>query len=98
MTTKLVTFDAVAGAVSARRAIGSAFARRTPSLHRISNLYAVPSRTSGTNSSHTPDSPSVRMPWPTPSQWLKSPTTRTALALGAQTANAVPVTSPLMLG
>jgi hypothetical protein len=39
-----------------------------------------------------PDAPSDRMGYKRPSHELKSPTTDTERALGAQTANAVPVT------
>ena len=53
---------------------------------------ACPSPTSGTNSSQTPRAPSERIGCPRPSQPLKSPTTRTPWALGAHTANDVPVT------
>ena len=42
------------------------------------------------NSSHTPDEPSERMGWTRPSQKFQSPTTRTAWALGAHTANDTP--------
>ena len=35
------------------------------------------------------------MACPRPTQWLKSPTTRTAWAFGAQTAKLVPVISPM---
>ncbi len=86
--------DAVAGGRSARLAIGSALRRHCPSGAATSYLYRVPSPTSGTNSSQTPVPPRDRIGCPRPSQWLKSPMTRTPRALGAQTANAVPVTSP----
>ena len=42
--------------------------------------------------SHTPDAPSDRIAWQRPSHWLKSPTTLTRLAAGAQTAKPVPAT------
>ena len=48
--------------------------------------------------SHTPDEPSVRMACRLPSQPLKSPMTRTDLALGAHTAKLTPLTSPSSLG
>ena len=79
------------GGVSASAAIGSAFSRQTPSGPQIENLYRVPGPTPGTNSSQTPAPPSDRIGWARPSQKLKSPTTRTPRAFGAQTANAVPV-------
>ncbi len=41
--------------------------------------------------SHTPELPSERIGKYRPSQWLKSPTTETRLALGAQTANDTPM-------
>src|SRR5579859_2868 len=85
-----VTTEAVAGGVSASAAIGSALAFQCPSGPQISYLYLAPSTTPGTNSSHTPDPPSERIGCPRPSQWLKSPMTRTPRALGAHTANDVP--------
>jgi hypothetical protein len=88
------TTDAVAGGTSVPFASGSAFCRQVPSAPRTSNLYRAPAVTPGTKISQTPESPSDRMAWVVPCQWLKSPTTRTARALGAQTANAVPSTSP----
>ena len=54
----------------------------------------MPSPTPGTNSSQTPDDPSERIGVPAPDQWSKSPVTRTPRALGAHTANEVPVTGP----
>ena len=44
------------------------------------------------NSSHTPHSRRRRIGWRRPSQWLKSPTTLTRWALGAQTVKPVPAT------
>ena len=44
------------------------------------------------NSSQMPLDPSDRIGFRRPSQLLKSPTTETERALGAQTANAVPAT------
>ena len=78
--------------ISAQAAIGSAFSRHSPSGPRITNLYAVPLPTSGTNSSQTPEVPSWRIGCSRPSQLLKSALIRTARADGAQTANDVPVT------
>ena len=57
-------------------------------------MYRVPSPMPGTNSSQTPDEPSERIGVPAPDQWSKSPVTRTPRALGAQTANEVPLTGP----
>ena len=37
----------------------------------------------------------TRIEWAIPSQWLNSPTTRTAWAFGAQTAKDVPLDSPM---
>lgn len=91
------TMLAVAGGTSAALASGSAFCRHEPSGPRISYLYRAPAPTPGTKSSHTPLSPSERIGCVAP-QPLKSPMTRTARALGAQTANAVPVVSPSALG
>ena len=50
----------------------------------------MPAPTPGRNSSQTPLDPSDRIGCSRPSHELKSPTTETARALGAQTANAVP--------
>ncbi len=81
-----------------QNANGSALSRHTPSAPRIWNLYRVPSPTSGTNNSQTPDGPSMRIGVPAPVQWSKSPEMRTPRAFGAQTANEVPVTSPPGVG
>src|SRR6188768_4513392 len=81
-----VTTDAVCGGRSAYFAMGSAFWRQRPSLPRISYLYAVPLPMPGTNSSHTPETPSERIECVAPCHMLKSPTIRMARALGAQTA------------
>ena len=51
----------------------------------------APGATPGMNSSHTPAPPSERIGCARPSQKLKSPTSLTPRAFGAQTANAVPV-------
>jgi len=88
------TREPVLGGISVQRASGSAFRRQIPSSPRISNLYVIPSSTDGTYSSHTPVEPSDRIGWAAPSQWLKSPMTLTPRALGAHTANDVPVTGP----
>ena len=84
--------EAVAGGVSVANANGSLFILARPSAARISNLYFSHVPSPGTNSSQTPDWPRVRIGWQRPSQRLKSPTTRTLLAFGAQTANEVPDT------
>ena len=55
----------------------------------------MPTPTPGTKISQMPEEPSDRMEVATPSQKLNSPTTRTARALGAHTAKAVPVVSPI---
>ena len=80
------------GGTSVANATGSAFRRISPSGARISYLYRAPESTPGRNSSQMPAAPIARMGWTRPSQKLKSPTTETALAAGAQTANAVPRT------
>ena len=51
----------------------------------------LPGATPGMNSSQTPAPPSERIGCARPSQKLKSPTSLTPRAFGAQTANAVPV-------
>src|ERR1700728_2728058 len=83
------TTDAVAGGCSVANAIGSAFCCHPPSLPQTEYLYLVPSPTPGTNSSHTPDPPRLRIGWAVPSQKLKSPLTRMPRAFGAQTAKEV---------
>ena len=55
-------------------------------------MYREPSSAPGTNSSQSPDEPSERIGFSRPSQPLKSPTTLTEAAFGAQTANATPAT------
>src|SRR6478735_9125537 len=86
------TREAVSAGFSAQAASGSAFSCHTPSGPRMAYLYDVPVPTAGTNSSHTPEVPSCRIGCSRPSQLLKSALIRTARALGAQTANDVPVT------
>src|SRR5699024_50853 len=93
-----VTTEAVAGGTSVARAIGSAFICQDPSENRISYLYFAPALTPGRNTSHTPVVPRDRIAAPRPSHPLKSPTTRTARAFGAQTAKEVPVTTPSGVG
>ena len=83
---------AVSGGASLAVARGSAFSRSDPSAPSTSYLYLCPARASGTKISHTPETPSVRIGWTRPSQPFHSPTTRTARAEGAHTANAVPST------
>src|SRR5579871_896529 len=86
------TTDAFAGGTSVWNATGSLFSRSRPSCVRSSNLYFAPSSTPGTNSSQIPEEPSERIGCRRPSHELKSPTTATERAFGAQTANAVPTT------
>ena len=87
--------EAVAGGTSAADANGSAFSRHTPSRPRMTYLYLVPAPTPGMNSSQTPVEPSTRIGVPAPpDQWSKSPEIRTPRALGAHTANEVPLTVP----
>jgi hypothetical protein len=57
-------------------------------------LVAAAGPMPGTKISQTPVAPRLRIACPRPTQWLNSPTTRTARAFGAQTAKLVPVTSP----
>jgi hypothetical protein len=56
------------------------------------NLYRSPAPTPGTKSSQIPADPSERIGCTRSFQKLKSATTATERAFGAQTANAVPVT------
>ncbi len=53
-------------------------------------LYGEPAATPGMKPAQMPDSPARTSGWLSASQPLKSPTTPTALAAGAQTANRVP--------
>ena len=55
-----------------------------------------PMPTPGMKISQTPEEPSERMAWNRPSHWLKSPTTLTRWAVGAQTAKLAPGT-PLIV-
>src|ERR1700761_943058 len=87
------TTDAVAGGGSVYRAIGSGRVTQAPDCVCSSNLYAVPGPKPGTNSSPTPLSSRRRIEHSSPFQPLKSPSTRTAFACGAQTLNDVPSTS-----
>ena len=80
------------GGCSAAKATGSALRVSAPEGVTSSYLYLAPAATPGTNSSQIPEEPRARIGCSRPSQELKSPTTRTARALGAQTANAVPAT------
>src|SRR5947209_14947221 len=86
------TIDAVAGGSSVANASGSAFSCQLLSAPRIRNLYRDPVGSPGTNSSHTPEAPIERIGLARPSQPSKSPHTRTPRAVGAHTANDVPVT------
>ena len=88
------TRDPVAGGTSVQRAIGSALSRQWPSRPSRAYLYTAPAPTPGTKISQIPESPMDRIACWRPSQPLKSPLTRTAVALGAQTAKEVPETSP----
>src|SRR3546814_2495817 len=47
---------------------------------------------------HTPVPPRRRIAWRRPSQWLKSPTTDTRRAEGAQTAKCTPATPSRVIG
>src|SRR6266508_3171226 len=89
---------ALAGGRSVANASGSALSTSPPSAPSTSYLYLSPTPTPGTNSSQTPEEPSTRIGFRRPSQRLKSPTTRTARALGAHTAKAVPATPSSTVG
>ena len=88
------TFDAVAGGTSVAEASGSAWSTVCPSAPRTQYLYSAPSPTPGTNNSQTPEDPIDRMGSAVGFQPQKSPITLTPRALGAHTANDVPVTGP----
>src|SRR5438105_11576748 len=77
---------------------GSALSRTEPSAPSTSNLYSSPSVISGTNSSQTPELLRLRIGSRRPSQRLKSPTTRTPRAFGAQTAKATPGVPSMAIG
>src|SRR5438445_11436285 len=86
------TMEAVVGRRSAVNATGSDFnGSMRPSGPMISYLYFSPGRTPGTKISQKP-LPRTRMAWRRPSHELKSPTTLTRFAAGANTANATPGT------
>ena len=74
----------VAGPVSAWSAKGSALSTVFPSAPATRNLYISPFFTPGTKAHHTPPS-HLYIGAAAPSQPLKSPTTETSFALGAQT-------------
>src|SRR5580765_3514954 len=80
------TIDALLGAASQNRAIGSAFCRHTPSAPQTSNLYSVPVPTPGRKVAHTPLLPIGVIGVCAEFQPLKVPANRTLRALGAQTA------------
>ena len=82
--------SAAAARLRTRTGRPSAAARRPGRGSRTCS--ASPRPTSGTNSSQMPLEPSERIGCRRPSQELKSPTTLTERADGAQTANATPVT------
>src|ERR1700712_492212 len=87
------TIDAVAGGISAARAMGSARAgNRTPFAATISYLYRAPGPMRGIKSSQMPDPWRSRIGWRRPSQRLKSPITETLLAFGAHTEKDTPST------
>ena len=84
---------AVAGRSSHCSAYGSAFCGSTwPSRACNWYLYLAPAPTPGRKISHTPHSRRRRIGWRRASQKLKSPTTLTWEAFGAQTAKLVPAT------
>ncbi len=69
----------------------SAAAARHP-VRATRTCRPSPSPRPGMNVSHTPVAPRRRIGWRRPSQMLKSPTTDTRCAFGAQTAKCVPAT------
>jgi hypothetical protein len=83
---------AVRGGTSAANAYGSHFSATRPPRLFTEYLYSVPTLRPGMNSSHTPLGMCFRMACLRRSQPLKSPTTLTLSALGAQTAKFTPVT------
>jgi len=66
----------------------------SPPRARISYLYFSPSRKSGTKISQMPPGTSSRIGVTRPSHPLKSPTTLTRSAFGAQTAKCTPRVPP----
>ena len=92
------TIEAVCGRSSAANASGSDFSgSMRPSAPMISYLYLLPGLASGMKISQKP-LPRTRMGWRRPSHELKSPTTLTRWAFGANTANATPETSSRTMG
>ncbi len=80
----------------ARKRIG--FERKKLAVRRLRSRTCsrAPSRAPGTKISQTPHSTRLRMGWRRPSQSLKSPTTLTRRAFGAQTAKATPATPSIV--
>src|SRR5574338_579117 len=78
------TTDAVLGRSSLDKAYGSDLISMASPCVCTSNLYLWPAPTHGTKSSQTPELPRQRMGFALPSQWLKSATSDTAFAPGAQ--------------
>ena len=95
---EVYTREPVAGGTSVAVASGSAWSMVRPSAPRTQYLYTAPSPTPGTKSSHTPEAPSARMGSAVGFQPQKGPMTETPRALGAHTANEVPVTGPPGVG
>ena len=80
------------GRSRAEKPKGSALRSSSPSRRQDLELVASPAATCGAKISHTPHSRRSRIMWRRPSHWLKSPTTETRRAFGAQTAKATPRT------
>ena len=92
------TTEAVDGRISAKAAQGSDFRGSSAPLRlTISYLYLSPALAPGTKISHQP-LPRTRMACRRPSHRLKSPTTLTRRAFGAQTTKATPCTPSISIG
>src|SRR2546421_4533701 len=87
------TTDAVRGGTAAQRAKGSALSTRYPPYRdAMWYLYSAPLPTPGMKPSQIPDFSRLCSGWELLDHPLKSPETKAASALGAQTAKDVPST------
>ena len=94
-----VTMDAVSGGTSNAEPEGIGLEQHLAVSRPDLELVAVRRRaTPGTKISQTPLTPSDRIGCARPSQPLKSPTTLTRCALGAQTAKCTPAAPPIVIG
>ena len=85
------------GSVCSRQRIGLLRQQHAVRRRRSRTCSARPAPTRGTNSSQTPAAWRRRIGWRRPSQALKSPTTATRSAFGAQTAKRTPATPSIVM-